>query len=264
MTAHNEDMIEKALREVNAYADRLGGESQAYWLFHQHRFRWMARLLQALMTGRPANFSLLDIGNSYQTLLFERLFPLAEIDTLGSLDGRYAPHRHSEHFAYDLNLAFDSDTWPKPGKAYELVTFLEVIEHLHVSPKHLLSMLFTYVQPNGLLIISTPNAARLSHRVHALLGRNPYEAIRENHHADPGHIREYTLRELTDYIGSSGFEIDRVYLRDLSGEQHRAFWRRIHRLLPGLRNEMILVLRKPCILPPREPVGSSGPQPVPG
>ena len=46
-------------------------------------------------------------------------------------------------------------------------------------------------------MVSTPNALWLKHRIKLLMGRHPYELIREDK-GNPGHFREYTAGELGD------------------------------------------------------------------
>ena len=62
---------------------------------------------------------------------------------------------------------------------------------------------------NGILLVTTPNAATIMKRLILLLkGKNPYEKIRciaEN----PGHYREYTMNELIA-IGAR-CQLDPVY-----------------------------------------------------
>jgi 2-polyprenyl-3-methyl-5-hydroxy-6-metoxy-1,4-benzoquinol methylase len=71
----------------------------------------------------------------------------------------------------------------------------EVIEHVHTAPELVFRFLATLLRPGGRLIVQTPNAAALPHRIELLFGRNPFERIRLDPN-DPGHYREYTVDEL--------------------------------------------------------------------
>jgi SAM-dependent methyltransferase len=247
MKAKEEDKVEEVIADLEVYANTLSSDSRGYFAFHRERYRWTAELILARMRDREPDFRLLDLGNSFQTMLMERLFPSATIETLGFHDERYALSRLSKHYQYDLNLAYERSTWPEPTAPFDLITFFEVIEHLHVSPHHVLAQLYSYLRPNGLLIVSTPNAASAQRRRSLLMGRNPYEAPRLNHHLDPGHIREYTQRELLDYGREAGFAVDAAYLHDpytMGPRYDRFYYRLLRRWFPTLRNSQTCVFRR--------------------
>ena len=89
---------------------------------------------------------------------------------------------------------------------YELIIMAEVIEHLYTSPSLVLGFLQSLLRPGGLLIVQTPNALAIGRRFKMLLGRPPFELIRENPY-NPGHFREYTARELEKYGRQLGLVI---------------------------------------------------------
>ena len=61
------------------------------------------------------------------------------------------------------------------------------------------------LNPGGVILLQTPNAAEVMNRVALLWGRNPYERLRMTP-LNPGHFREYTLDELVDDGGAAGLE----------------------------------------------------------
>lgn len=70
----------------------------------------------------------------------------------------------SSHFLQcDLDSMFD---WPVPERAYRLITAIELIEHLS-NIGHFLDQVKKLLDPNGFLLITTPNilsiAARMRH-----------------------------------------------------------------------------------------------------
>ena len=235
--------IEQVMEDLKSYSLSLSEDSTTYWQFHARRFRWTTLLAQSLILNEQKDCHILDLGNSFQTLMLDRIMPDARIDTMGFFDPRYAPGGASTHYDYDLNQAFNAQGWPEPERKYSLITFFEVIEHLHVSPSHLLKLLAEYLKDDGYLVISTPNAARLSNRLMAMRGQNPYERLRENHHIDPGHIREYTKKELEDYAHAAGFKVEEIFQEDLTGTLSPLL-SYIQKLFPGFRNDLICVLRK--------------------
>jgi len=98
-----------------------------------------------------------------------------------------------------------------------LIVFSETIEHLYTSPQIVLAFLAKLLRPGpgAGILIQTPNAASFWKRVRLLLGHNPYELIRTDRQ-NPGHFREYTMRELEDYAMQAGF---RVWFRE-----HCSYW----------------------------------------
>src|SRR5690606_8260379 len=105
-------------------------------------------------------------------------------------------------YAFDLNDAQYPDKWiDTPGM--DMVVMGEVLEHLYTSPVHVFRFIASIMNPGGYLIVGTPNALAIQRRMELLVGRHPYEMIRETRD-NPGHFREYTaseLRELGDLAG---------------------------------------------------------------
>ena len=68
------------------------------------------------------------------------LAPDAAIDTLGFSDHRFAPDDDEGHIEFDLNDSEFESKWPALGR-YDLIVFAEVLEHLYVSPGHVMALL---------------------------------------------------------------------------------------------------------------------------
>ncbi len=103
-------------------------------------------------------------------------------------------------------------TAPEPfaslGASWDLVLFIEVLEHLLVNPVPLLRRLGLLLRPGGYLVLSTPNQARLRNRTSLLRGRAVREKDAFPDHDAPtfGHVQEYTLDELQVYLRRAGLE----------------------------------------------------------
>jgi len=177
------------------------------------------------------------------------------VDSLGLEPEADGPHGH--HFHFDLNDYSAAARLPDMPR-YDLVVFAEVIEHLHTSPLHSLAFVRALLGKGGALLLQTPNAASLPKRLKLLAGRNPYEEIRPEA-GNPGHFREYTLRELRGYARQTGLEVlefRRRFYFDARFAHHEEGSRRpqplvgtlkngVYRILPGfLREGLTLVLRK--------------------
>lgn len=178
-----------------------------YTAFHAPRYVSLLRLLDDYVTPESA---LLDIGRSRLTELLHERYRLP-VDALGFVGNEPSPE--GRNWWFDLNLAIDPREWRTDLPSYDVIVMAEVIEHLRTPPRHVLAFLRTLLSPGGVLVIQTPNAVALHKRLEMLLGRNPYEQLRDQEN-DPGHFREYTKRELCDMLVASGYRIERWYAAD--------------------------------------------------
>ncbi len=120
-------------------------------------------------------------------------------------------------FALDLS----KDKIPLDDNSVDLVTALEVVEHL-VNPDHTLREVFRMLKPSGYALLSTPNLANWVNRITMLLGYQPYNAevsteilagvpLRAYSFTKPsGHIRPYTLKAFTELLSHHGFKIKKI------------------------------------------------------
>jgi SAM-dependent methyltransferase len=178
-----------------------------YVAFHAPRF---AALLTLLDDYVKPGMLVLDIGRSALTGLMHERFGV-QVDCLGFHKNGPSPEGHN--WWYDLNLAADPEKWRTDLPSYDVIVMGEVIEHLYTAPRLVLSFLRSLLKDGGVLIIQTPNAAVLHKRVELLLGRNPYELIRERQN-DPGHFREYTRKELVAAVESAGLQVEQWFAAD--------------------------------------------------
>lgn len=236
------------MRDLDAHSQTLADDAKSYWKVHRQRFAYIGELLLKRYAdrneGTRAPTRILDVGQSYQTLLAANLFPVSELVTLGFQDNRYQPRNPVGHIRYDLNEAHIRTTWPSE-KGFDLILFLEVIEHLYTSPRQTLGCLASLLNPGGAIVVSTPNAASLGHRISLLLGRHPYEMIRENRVGDPGHYREYTRKELLGIGRELNLRVEYVEMNNICLSPSTSVGRiydRVTRLLPGTFRQMMTVV----------------------
>jgi SAM-dependent methyltransferase len=223
-------------------------EEQLYIQTHARRFTFLLNLLAELLdrlkarVDAPAKY--LDVGPHLMTGLADHFFQgRVRINTLGWENPRiYDTRRVGRHFEFDLNDAYDSHRWPEAVE-HDLVLMAEVIEHLYTAPEQVLGFLRRYVRPGGFLIIGTPNAVSIQHRLKMLLGRHPFERIRLDR-TNPGHFREYTRQELAEVARGAGFTVDRVSYSDYATSPRWGLLRGALMLVPSFRPYMTLVLKR--------------------
>lgn len=100
----------------------------------------------------------------------------------------------------------EQDTWPFEDDSVNRVVMGAIIEHLF-DPLSALEEARRVLSPDGLLVLSTPNAVRFVTRLRTLLGFNPYDGFpleskynRHNH--------EWTRDELLDIFEVAGFKVE--------------------------------------------------------
>ncbi len=234
-----------------------GSESrQTYIEIHKARF---ADILHCCRKYVPNNHArVLDIGRSELTAHLLNFYQ--DIHTLG-LDTSVDDGGHREmskmeavpHICFDLLNSHTPSGWPNYGR-FDLIVFSEVIEHLGVAPEYVFAFLASMLTDRGVLICTTPNAVDISKRMLLALGRNPYERLRL-YSVNPGHVREYTKREICEIAGRVGLlclsHSYRNWIRDKRGNRIKIAIMRLLRLYPRFRSFQVCVLTENrAALPP--------------
>jgi len=111
-----------------------------------------------------------------------------------------------------------------------------VIEHIYTAPELSLLLLSSLLKKDGKIVVSTPNAAALHHRLRLLRGVNPFERIRY-YDKNPAHFREYTADELRNMAEVAD-------LRCLQVERIDFYRRGKQRLFANCRDSLIVVYEK--------------------
>jgi 2-polyprenyl-3-methyl-5-hydroxy-6-metoxy-1,4-benzoquinol methylase len=196
---------------------RTSGEEAArnYQIIHNNRFHRTLEICKELIPDPRAR--VLDVGPSYFTTLLAQEY--RNVSTLGlDIMTDHGGQRHDSvialalpHVKFELNNSKDINRWPKVARPFDLIVFAETLEHLYTAPEYSLMFLGNLLTEKGILLVTTPNAAMIMKRFILMLkGKNPYEHIRligEN----PGHYREYTMKELID-IGAQ-CRLDPIYAK---------------------------------------------------
>ncbi|MBN1518351.1 class I SAM-dependent methyltransferase [Candidatus Sumerlaeota bacterium] len=113
---------------------------------------------------------------------------------------------------YNFNV--EQDRFPFDDDAFDAVLFCEILEHLTADPLRAMLEIKRVLRPGGLLILTTPNVARLENVARMLAGENIYDPY-SGYGPYGRHNREYTLDELRRWLGELGFRIDRAYTSDV-------------------------------------------------
>ena len=232
-------------QEIKEYflSKPLHDEGKEYILTHSKRFSYLLGLVARTREEMSSDsIRIMDVGPSFFTHLLQKEFPQDQIHTLGFTHaesrGGHLPQfieiPRETYVQFDLNDSQYPDRWVQAAPC-DLIVMGEVLEHLYTSPILVLRFLRSLSKPNGKCIIGTPNAVTLIRRIHMVLGRNPYENIRETRD-NPGHFREYTVRELTDMGKQAGWNVHHAELKNYFkafSPKGKAFDGFVNHLLPS-------------------------------
>ena len=212
----------------------------------QHRFAEMA----AMLPGPPhPQARLLDVGLAYG-------FLAALLQSAGSwkCEGLELPENIPVYCAF----ARAHGVTVHPGKlglkplpladaSYDAIVFSEVLEHLRISPSLVFRELRRVLAPDGYLLLTTPNVARLTNVLKLLAGRNILESFPEDVESENitdhlTHIREYTMNEVCALLEKNGFAIRQARFSGCMEKERPHRW--ITALVPPWRGNLMVLAQK--------------------
>jgi SAM-dependent methyltransferase len=133
----------------------------------------------------------------------------------------------------------ERDTFPYADHSFDCVLFCEILEHLLVNPDRAVAEMARILRPGGHLIVSTPNATRLSNLYLLALGESIWEGY-SDHGAYGRHNREFTLVEVCDLLGRHGFDVAHAEARNIEHLARR--FRYVQWLRPMIWNAHLFVV----------------------
>jgi SAM-dependent methyltransferase len=103
--------------------------------------------------------------------------------------------------------------FPYADATFDVVVFCEIIEHLLMNPVHTLKEIRRVLKPEGLLVVTTPNVARMKNVLAMADGLSIYDPY-SGFGPYGRHNREYSLHELVQLLKFSGFEPETTFTAD--------------------------------------------------
>lgn len=124
-----------------------------------------------------------------------------------------AADRTSHRFTYhEANI--ERHPLPFDDASFDVVLFCEVIEHLLRDPVAALLEIRRVLKPEGRLVLTTPNVARLENVARLVAGANLYDPY-SGYGPYGRHNREYTRHEVFRLLPFAGFEPTRSFTADV-------------------------------------------------
>jgi len=120
--------INRVAAELDHYAKKPDYEATKYLELYNERFKYITRLTGQLIEKMTLSAysveRILDVGNSFQILMRNRVRPDIQINTMGFWDERYRPDGTTKHHDFDLNDAYYQERWLVIGEQNNYDTIL--------------------------------------------------------------------------------------------------------------------------------------------
>lgn len=197
------------------------GELEAYARIDFERF---VQTLGLLPDGQDLRGLEIGAGPYFTTLLVRWFRPRITLELTNYFGGPVSeqvaelatrhPRGGVEQFEFRYwNVDIEAQRVPVEDARYDLVLFCEVLEHLTHDPLAALLEIKRVLKPDGLLVLSTPNVARLENVARLIVGQNLYDPY-SAYGPHGRHNREYSQHELHHLLTHAGFVPERMFSAD--------------------------------------------------
>lgn len=155
----------------------------------------------------------------------------------------------ARHHLRTLRCDVEREPLPVASGSCALVVMCEVLEHLRVDPGHALAEAARVLRPGGTLFLQTPNAYSAGNIARFVSGRGlfppaPDEFAKLARVGHMGHIREYTRREVVDFVQRAGLRVTTVRAVAHARARRGLLADLAYAILPPLRPYHMVLARK--------------------
>ncbi len=222
-----------------------GSETEDYLSrpYHQLRLRIMNEMISHYFRHKGGRFSALDIGCSSGTCT--KIITGDEIDVVVGLDISFSAVQKARLHCFHGIVADVSEALPFNSESFDVIAAGEIIEHL-IDVDRFLTEIGRCLKRSGLLVLSTPNLARLIDRLRFLFGITPKQTI-PMHRYLRYHVTPFTFSSLRETLQRCRFTIvclrsNYVYLDPTGKTNLQSHW--LARQFPSLGGSLIVAARR--------------------
>ena len=250
---------EESSRIISQFAEQLiscfkdADHITAYYDAHRTRFGFDLDYADKFL--RPSD-RIMEVGAYpyFLTLpLMSKNYDVTALDKGSSLEYAHVPAVVDRFKLKVIHCDLDNDKIPENDASFDCVIMNEVFEHLRINLISSMREVCRVLRPGGLLLLSTPNLRSVRGIYNLLRKQEAYcsmGGIYENYAylenlGVMGHVREYTSKEVTDFLQQIGFEIEGIIYRGSYSEGW--FWKlsqQFTRMRPEFRPYFSIVAHK--------------------
>ncbi len=242
----NARLIDQVASEVEPDDERWTHSFGQYLSDHRSRLAFDLELIQSHI---PRDALILEYG-SVPLLLTGALKKLGyDVQGLDIYPERFSSAIRTLGITV-LKCDIEHERVPIDDDSVKAVLFNELFEHLRINPIFTMREVYRVMRSGGVLLLSTPNLRSLAGLAHLLLRNEAYSCSRGIYEqyekldtiGHMGHVREYTAKEVANFLSRIGFEIEETIYRGTfrSRLYHTLLW-----MTPSLSPFFSLVARKP-------------------
>ncbi len=107
----------------------------------------------------------------------------------------------------------EEDEFPYGTDTLDVVLFCEILEHLLMDPVAVLRQIHRVLKPGGILVLTTPNVARLDSVLAIVNGANVHD-LYSGYGPYGRHNREYNRHEVHRLLDFAGFDVEYSFTAD--------------------------------------------------
>jgi len=195
-----DDVYERFIRTAGFF------EPHGYYDISRERYWLTLNYLAEVRLPRPAD--ILEIGGGQMAILAAKLF--GDRGVVGDISESYRAPVDAAGVAWERVNLMEDDPPAMKGR-FDAIVLAEVIEHLPIPPYVILGKLRTWLKPDGVVFLTTPNLFRLRNLIRMAMGRDPFDRfILPRPDRGLGHQTEYSADHLGWQIKEAGFTLERM------------------------------------------------------
>ena len=230
----------------------------------QHMRRFVSTL-QRIPPAQKSSDRLLELGSlshiapaikkysGYNEVHCADFWPSEQKSVFEAVTQRNVGNRQPETHTFELrNFNVERDPFPYPDNHFHVALCCELIEHLQSDPMHMLWECNRVLEPDGWLLLTTPNIASCRAIEGLLVGCAPYLLAQYNvRETVDQHNREYAPYEIGVALAAAGFEVVELETEDVWSRSNPAILDLLRQVHIGteLRGDNIFALAKKTSAP---------------